>query len=380
MNIAELHQNEALRKHEFPVCEQKTFLAHAGVCPIPSRVQAAMAQYIADCTKGDQEDAFPHGRMLETRKLSAQLLKCRPDEIALIGPTSLGLSLVANGIDWKSGDNVVFYADDYPSNVVPWMALQGQGVETRMIQPRAFGQITLEDIRPLVDDKTRLVALASAHFVTGFRLNIDEIGEWVRSRGVLFSIDGIQTVGAISTSVAHVDFLAADAHKWLLGPCAIGIFYVRKESQEKLRPTLLGWNNVDCPGYVMPSTIEFPKHAGRYEAGSPNLIGVVALHAAITMLLEVGLNTVEETILSHTQFLRESLVSKNFDVANDSDRLTGITSFRKENFDLAALHRKLNAANIFCSLRQTRDGKKWIRFSPHFYNTRTELGSVVELI
>jgi cysteine desulfurase / selenocysteine lyase len=372
--MLEIHQNESQRQAEFPVCRDSIFLAHAAVCPLPARVAAAMSNYAAACTRGDQEEVFPHGQVLETRKLASQLLGCTPHEIALIGPTSAGLSLVAEGLEWQPGDNLVYYSNDYPSNVAPWMAVGNKGVQLRRVQPKQLGAITLEDLIPLVDSKTRLVALASAHFVSGWRLSLDEIGQWVRSQGALFCVDGIQTLGALKTSVAHVDFLAADAHKWLLGPCAAGILYVRRESQQKLHPKAFGWNNVKCPGYVMPDQIEMPDHAGKYEAGSHNLIGMTGLNAAMSLLLEQRIDVIEETISNHVRFLRAELESRDFELENkEGINLSGIVSFRKKDDDLAALHQKLQTAKIITSLRQTREGTQWIRLSPHFYNTRKEL-------
>ncbi len=378
MKIQELHQNEAARQEAFPVCKESTFLAHAGVCPIPQAVVTAMTDYTNRCVTGDQETVFPSGKLIETRRLAAQTLHCDMEEIALIGPTSIGLSLVANGIDWSPGDNVVFYAEDYPSNAVPWMALEQFGVEAREVKPQHLGAVTVADLERLVDSRTRLVALASAHFISGHRLDVNAIGAFVHSHRALFCVDGIQTIGALNTPLAHVDFMAADAHKWLLGPCAAGIFYARREAQAHLRPTLLGWNNVLCPGYVTPRQVEFPKHAGRYEAGSPNLIGILGLHACFSMIQELGSKEIEATVLSHTRFLRSELRKKGYVLAGKSDdSISGITSFHPTQGDIHGLHQQLMKARIVSSLRQTRDGQHWIRLSPHFYNTRTELETVL---
>jgi len=381
MTIEELHRDESARRQAFPVCEKSVFLAHAGVSPIPHCVSEAMARYAAACAEGDQENVFPSGLMLETRKLAAGLLECLPEEIALLGPTSLGLSLVASGLDWQAGDNVVFYADDYPANAIPWMALTRQKVELRRIQPKQLGLITTETIEPLLDKRTRLVALASAHFVSGYRIDLEAIGRLAKSWGALFCVDGIQTLGALRTTVGHADFLAADSHKWLLGPCAAGIFFVRREAQEKLRPILLGADNVICRNYITPPNIEFRRHAGRYEAGSPNLMGIVGLHAALSFLKEYDHSKIEKTVLAHARCLREGLRKRGCELASETDDgLSGITSFRREDVDMSALHRKLAGAHIITSLRQTRDGRWWIRCSPHFYNTQGELDRLLDLV
>src|SRR5215213_544755 len=292
MTIAELHSNEELRRHEFPVAETKVFLGHGGVCPLPRRVAEAIGHYALNCTQGDQEALLPLFRIQQTRELAAKILNAKAEEIAFVGPTTLALGYVANGLTFRKRDNILIYHDDYPSNVYPWMALAERGVEVRLMNVRELGKIRAIDVQGQVDENTRLVALASCHFISGWRINIPAIGKFLREKNILFCLDAIQTVGAFPTTVEYVDFLAADAHKWLLGPCAAGIFYVRKEVQEALKPTVLGWNNVRCPNFVAQEQIVFQSGAHRYEAGSDNLLGLVGLHAAMEMLLEVGIDNI----------------------------------------------------------------------------------------
>ena len=196
MTLTELLANEELRRHEFPVARDKIFLAHAGVCPLPRRV----AQAISDCaqrgTTNDQETLVFPRRVNEGRKLAAQLLNCQPEEIAFVGPTSLALSFVAAGLNFRRGDNILIYHDDYPSNVYPWMALADRGVEVRLLNTRGLGVIRPRDVAGQVDENTRLVALASCHFISGFRIEFEAIGKFLRERGILFCLDAIQTLGA----------------------------------------------------------------------------------------------------------------------------------------------------------------------------------------
>jgi cysteine desulfurase/selenocysteine lyase len=290
MTLNEILTNEELRRHEFPVAREKIFLAHAGVCPLPRRVADAIAECARQGTLGDQE-AFMLHRLDDARKLAAQLLNCQTDEIALVGPTSLGLSFVAAGLKFRKGDNILIYHDDYPSNVYPWMALAQRGVEVRLLNTRGLGAIRAIDVMGQVDENTRLVALASCHFISGFRIEIEKIGKFLRERGILFCLDAIQTLGAFPTTVEHVDFLAADAHKWLLGPCGAGIFYVRRELQEKLNPPIYGWHNVRSPNFVAQEQIVFRSGAVKYEAGTQNLVGLVGLIASMELALEIGVET-----------------------------------------------------------------------------------------
>ena len=177
MTLTELLANEELRQNEFPVTRGKIFLAHAGVCPLPRRVAAAGSECAQRGTRGDQE-AFVLHRLNDARQLGAQLLRCQPDEVALVGPTSLGLSFVAAGLKFKNGDNILIYHDDYPANVYPWMALAERGVEVRLLNTRGLGVIRPVDVMGQVDENTRLVALASCHFISGYRLDHQAIGKF----------------------------------------------------------------------------------------------------------------------------------------------------------------------------------------------------------
>src|SRR5207247_392297 len=285
MTLPEILSSEPLRQHEFPVVRDKIFLAHAGVCPLPLRVAHAIRDYAALCTQGDQETLFPAQQIYRSRALAARLLDAQPEEIAFVGPTSLALSFVASGLDLKKNDTILIYFDDYPANVYPWMALAERGVKVRFLHTRELGRIRSMDVMDQVDEQTRLVALASCHFESGYRIDLNAIGQALHQRNILFCVDAIQTLGAFPTTVEHVDFLAADAHKWLLGPCAAGILYVRKELQEKLNPPIYGWHNVRNPNFVAQEQITFRPGAVKYEAGTQNLLGLVGLIASMELTL-----------------------------------------------------------------------------------------------
>ena len=378
-----LVRNEGVRSDYFPLVKEKVFLANASVCPLPHPSVAAMQAFMIDAaSRGDQETVFPMQVYRETCQMGAQLLGCQEDSISFLGPTSIGLSLVANGIAFKPGQNVVYCPDDYPSNAVVWMNLSKRGVEPRALVPKELGQVTLELLEEVVDKDTALVALTSAHFISGYRLEVDRIGAWLRERGILFCLDAIQTVGALATPVSKVDFLSADSHKWLLGPASAGLFYVHPDAQDCLEPSLLGWRNVVCPAFLTPDKVQFWPRGRRYEAGCTNFIGLIGLHASLKLLLDIGLANIEARVLEHTRFLRHHLLEKGYLLAGEDDRaLSGITSFRKEGMELRQLHQTLLEKDIHISLRQTRhDHQFWLRFSPHFYNTEAELERVLAFL
>lgn len=383
MNIGDLLSNESLRQREFPVTKSAVFLSHAGVCPLPRRVIEAITECATVSGTGDQESFFFPSAIARSRELGAKLLHCQPEEIALIGPTSLALSIVAAGLDLRAGDNIVLYFDDYPSNVYPWMRWAEQGVEIRRVQAAELGQISLDDVLAQVDARTRFVTLASCHFIAGLRIAIDEIGQALHERGILFCVDGIQTLGAFETSVQHVDFLAADSHKWMLGPCAAGLLYVRREVQERLKPVLLGWHNVRCPDFVAGEALVFRSGAARYEAGTHNLLGLVGMNAALELLLEIGVSNIGAELLRKRRRLVAALGERGWDVLHGDapDAMaSGIVSFRRPNEDMAARHTRLKDARLLTSLRTDRQRRTFIRLAPHFYNSDAELTRLLDLL
>src|SRR5216117_1961391 len=346
MTLPEILSSEPLRQQEFPVARDKIFLAHAGVCPLPLRVADAIRDYAALCTQGDQETLLPAQHIHRSRELAARLLHAQPEEIGFVGPTSLALSFVAAGLDLKKNDNILIYFDDYPANVYPWMALAERGVNVRFLHTRELGRIGSTDVMDQVDEQTRLVALASCHFVSGYRIDLNAIGQALHQRNILFCVDAIQTLGAFPTTVEHVDFLAADAHKWLLGPCAAGILYARKSLQERLRPTAFGWHNVYCPNYVAQEELVFRPDARRYEAGSQNLLGLVGLNAAMELVFEIGIENIAAELLRKRALLVPALRNKGYTVLNAEAtpaNASGIVTFCRDGAAMDSLYEKLEA-------------------------------------
>ncbi len=375
-------KNEAARQEAFPVCRRKIFMGHAGVTVLPR----AVADAVVDYTRRSSEDHQEFGPVLRdfqrTRAIAAKFIGGHSDEIALLGPTSLGLSLFANGLSWAPGDEVVCYAEDYPANVYPWIDLRRLGVVVRYLKPEAPGAITPELVAAALTPRTRLVALASCHFLTGYRIDVDAIGRLLKERGVLFSLDAIQTLGAFPLSVEHVDFLSADAHKWMLGPMAIGIVFVRKEHFPLLRPTLLGAWNVISPNFIAQDEIRLPDTAVRYEPGVLNASGCYGMRAALELIDSYGIENVGARLLELKAHLVGALRPLGFEFYGPTDgpNASGITTFHHPRASMADLFRKLEENQIVASLRHNREGRELIRLSPHFYNTVEEIDRVVEIL
>lgn len=377
--------DETTRHRLFPATTCGIFLGHAAVCPLPRAGVDALVRYATLGAQGNQANSASTKVVEGCRDLAAQLLSVTREEIALIGPTSLGLSLVARGLDWRAGDEVIFHADDYPANVYPWRALAAQGVKPVALRPENPGVITWELVEAALTPRTRLVSLASCHFLSGYRIDVDGIGQKLRERGVLFCLDAIQTLGAWPVDARNVDFLAADSHKWMLGPCGAGIFYVRKELQDQLAPALLGAWNVECPGYIAQEELHFHPTARRYEPGELNYPGICGMAAGIEVLLGVGADAIAARLMHLRGVLVDLLRAKGYapvldDCLVPEGARSAIVSVYREGTDLAAAAQHLVANDVTVSQRKLRSGQDLLRFSPHFYNTEFELERAVALL
>jgi selenocysteine lyase/cysteine desulfurase len=386
--IDDITRDEALRRAHFPVVERQIYLAHAGTTPLPKVAGDALRLYADETEVGQQETKPQLERVRETRERAAQLIGAHANEIALLGPTAVGLSLVALGLDWQPDDEVVCYFDDYATNVVSWAALKDQGVRPVYVQPEHTGVITWEIVEAALTDKTKLVALASCHFLSGYRIDLDTIGRNLRERGVLFCVDGIQTAGAFPTPVEYVDFLSADSHKWMLGPAAAGILYVRKDVQRQLKPALLGKYNVQTKDFLAQEDQQYFLSGARYEPGILNLPGIMAMHASLGLLLEAGPDAIAARLLELRAYILERLRPMGYrlyleDLDGDpvmDGAESAILSFSHPDRDLGDVYKRLVAEGVAASHRRNRDGVDFLRLSPHFYNTFEEIDRVASLL
>lgn len=377
-SIEALLADETVRQREFPVVNEKVYLAHAAVCPLPACVVQAMASYLASVGRGGQFEYLHAPAETQARAIAAGLIGASPDEIAFVPSTSAGLSVIAAGLSWKPGDSVVMPAGDFPSNVYPWLRLRRLGVEVRAIAGRGDGVVTLDDVIAHIDDSTRLVALSSVHYATGAVTDVDGIGRYLEQRGILLCVDAIQSFGALPLSARHVDFLVADAHKWLLGPQGMGIMFVRRARFASMDPVLVGWKSVNDHRDFVRQELELATSARRYEPGSLNAIGLVGLHAALDMLQRVGIEAIARRLAKLRARLVPGLRERGFEVLGDlHGRPSGIVSFLREGEDMQRVQRALDAKHIVTSLRHDPRGRACIRVAPHFYNTEAELDRVL---
>lgn len=377
--------DDSLRRAAFPACRDRIFFAHAAVAPIPQVAVEAMDAFNRASATGelDYGEVFLK-RMDRIRGAASRLFGGAPEEFALLGPTSLGLSLVANGLDWRPGDEIITYLDDYPANIYPWKQLERLGVRIVYLQPAETGAITPELVHAAITPRTKLLALASCHFLTGYRLDIAAVGSIAREHGLLFCLDAIQTAGAFSTPVEEVDFLSADSHKWMLGPSSAGVVYVAKARQELLRPSLYGAWNVVSPNFIARDEITFEPGARRYEPGVLNASGLLGMEASIDLLTGIGIDHIAARLLKLKAHLCEGLdrIGLNVVGPREGSAASGITSCTDPDRPdrIGHLYHALHHAGVVASFRHDRQGRPHLRFSPHFYNTHDEIERVLEVM
>jgi len=366
-------------RNEFPVTRRWAFLDHAAVAAPTERARRALVEWTDDlAANGVVTEGRWLKRVEESRQLFGRLLNADPLDVAFVKNTSEGIDFVAEGFPWRPGDNVVTSADEYPANLYPWLNLKSRGVEVRRVAIRG-PRVDLDDLQAAMDARTRLVSLSFVEYASGFRNDLDAVGTLCRERGAYFFVDAIQGLGVLPLDVQRtpVDFLSADGHKWLLGPEGAGVFYIRRELVELLRPVSVGWNSV--VGAWDFSTIDFrlKPHAGRWENGTLNIGGVVALGASLGLLLEIGIDIVEQRVLELTDYLCERALSAGIEVF--SSRLpgecSGIVALVVPGADLKELVRRCRGAGIVVNQRAGR-----LRVSPHCYNTHEEIDRLVEAL
>lgn len=364
---------------QMPVARRWAYFDHAAVAPLPAPSQVAVLRWAQQaCEHGDVHWPEWAGRVEKLRLGAANLLGATPEEISLVRSTSEGVNLVAEGFPWKPGDNVVTLADEFPTNQYAWLNQADRGVETRRLPVGPEG-IELDTIAAACDDRTRIVTISWVSYCTGRRFDLDQLAELAHQRGALLFVDGIQGLGVFPLDVQQtpIDFLAADGHKWLLGPEGAGIFYIRREHLNLLRPVGLGWNSVVHAHDFTKIELNLKDTAQRYEGGSQNMAGMTALASSLELLLDLGQVDLAERIVETTDVACDRLQSIGAQISSDRrpDRKSGIVVFEMPGRDPAELRQKCLQEDIVLSCRA---GK--LRISVHGYNNLDDLDRLIDAL
>lgn len=368
---------------EFPILEQMTFLNHAAVAPISGRAAKAIEAYAKQASTKAYVGAGWYSRANRVKELASELIGARGrHEMAFVPNTSTGLAMVARGINWKQGDHVVVTGVEYPANRYPWEDLQRQGVKLIEVPQLPDGRIDVEDVTDAITDRTRVVSISHVQYASGHRIDLAPISEVVHKAGGYLCVDGIQSVGVLPVDVQAmgVDFLAADGHKWMLGPEGAGIFYCHQDLVELLHPAVVGWMNMVEAHDFGHYRFEFQPDARRFEPGSWNIPGILGLGASLELLLEVGIEQVWARVEGLTARLCEGLEQKDYRVFSprqwESER-SGIVIFEpgQGKPEAGQIVQGLREQNIEIVVREGR-----LRTSPHFYNSAEQIEQLVEAL
>lgn len=369
---------DALITREFPVNRHLLYLNNAAVAPWPSRTRDAVIAFADTCARVGALE-YPKWVEVETRLRDQcrQLVGAQnANDIALIKNTSEGLSMVAQGFPWQSGDNVVISDQEFPSNRIVWEALAARRVSVRQVA--LDNDASPEDaLINACDSRTRLLAISSVQYATGLRMDLARLGQACRKRGIAFCVDAIQGLGVIPHDVEamQIDFLMADGHKWMLGPEGLGVFYCREFWRDRLQLFEYGWHMVeDYLNYDRrdwaPAT-----SARRFECGSQNMLGIHALSASLSLILEIGVAQIEKAVLARSEALFDAIAARNelsLLTRPTPGRYAGIVTFSHQKKSAGEMFVQLKSMNVVCALRGGG-----VRFSPHFY---TQLGALRDVV
>ncbi len=369
-------------EQEFPLKPDLIYLNHAAVAPWPRRTRDAVARFAEEnMLCGSQH--YPSWLQTESllRQRIGRLINApSPGDIALLKNTSEALSVVAYGLPWQSGDNVVISDQEFPSNRIVWESLQSRGVSVKQASLSQPGRSPEESLIALCDKNTRVLAISSIQYASGLRLDLNVLGNYCRDRDIIFCVDAIQSVGAVGFDVqqANIDFAMADGHKWMLGPEGVAFFYSSESAREKLNLTQYGWHMVEHVGDYDRADWSIARDSRRFECGSPNMLGIHALNASISLLLELGMDFVEAAIAERTALMIDFLQQCPDTIllsSVEAERRGGIVTFKHHTVSANALHKRLTDQQVICAMRGGG-----VRFSPHFYTPMDKIRQALEMV
>ncbi|MFN3324417.1 MAG: aminotransferase class V-fold PLP-dependent enzyme [Bryobacteraceae bacterium] len=358
---------------EFPVTRNLIYLNHAAVAPLCKRAAVAIRELADDA---ENFGSFHYDQWLAAyqglRQATARMIHADPSEVAIVKNTSEGIATVAVGIDWRPGDVVVAFEEEFPANYYPWKRLEAKGIEVRWLSCHA----PLDAIDAACRG-ARLLAISHVQYLGGYRVDLETIGEICHRHGCFFLVDAIQGMGAFPIDVrrARIHALAADGHKWLLGPEGCGILYIQKDRQDEIDPVEFGWTNVAGYADYASRDMTLRPDAGRYECGTLNTVGIFGLRAAMEFLLEIGVERIAPRVTWLADRIAERARRKGYRILGERrpESSAGIVSIRKEGVDSRAVVHRLKERGIVAAPRQG-----WIRISPHFYISSDDIETLIE--
>jgi selenocysteine lyase/cysteine desulfurase len=364
---------------QMPVTAKWAYFDHAGVSPLPSPTADVLIEFARDNAANGVADWNRWRTTVETaRQLGARLLRADEAEIALVHNTTEGINAVAEGFPWRPGDNVVTLSSEFPSNLYPWLNLADRGVETRQVVVQNE-RVDLAAIEKACDSRTRVLAISWVGYMTGWRNDLAQLSEIAQRARAFFFVDAIQALGMFPLDVrdVRIDALAADGHKWLLGPEGAGLFYLRREHFGLLRPTGVGWNSVRHSGDFTNTSLDLKADASRYEGGSHCLAAIAGFAQSLRMIVDVGPDKMSQRLLDVTDRLCERLARAGLATASCrvGERRSAIVAFDVPGRNPLELKKQCKARGVIVNARAGR-----MRASPHVYCNEADLDRLIEAV
>src|SRR5215213_10228509 len=365
----------------FPITDRAIYFNHAAISPPPITTIRAVEAQLRDVHENGSANFRNWLAVKEqARELLASLLGARPEQVAFMRNTSDALSTVANGLNWRRGDNIVTFSREFPSNIYPWLRVRDAfGVEVRLCEERD-ARINFEELASLIDDNTRIVAISQVQYASGFRMDLERLGRLARRHDALFVVDAIQALGVVPTNVEaqFIDVAAGASHKWLLAPEGVGYLYLSDRARERIRPTLVGWVSVPNPDDYLNFEQGWNRGALAWETGTAPAALIYGLKASLELLTRFGVRNIANYLEELTDDLCERLRAKRYEVI--SSRAAGekspIVCIRHlDGLSAMALYHQLNTRKIITAPRGDR-----LRIAPHFYNTHTEVEEFINAL
>jgi len=363
----------------FPITKKMIYLNHAATSPLSVRVIEAIEEHLhqrSTTIVGNWD--FVLDKIEELRTLLAKLIGTDHSRIALVYNTSHGLNIVASGLEWKEGDEILIPEGEFPANVYPFLNLRRKGVKIKLV-PTPSGGLEPETLLSAITPVTKLLSVSFVEFLSGYKTNLKEIGKICYDHGIIFVVDAIQGLGAIPLDVIDcgIDALACGGHKWLMFPQGVGFLYITKELQDKIQQSHLGWMSVENPEDFLNYNQKLSPDARRFECGCLNSAGIIGATVSLVMLLEIGQDIIYQHLISLISRLIEGLGERGFRIFTNKDleKRSGIVTFYpKDKSKSKRLFNFFEENSIGVSIRE-----EMIRISPHFYNTLEEMNFVLDI-
>ncbi len=363
-------------REQFPHLKtDQVYFNHAAIGPWSNLAVQRINEYVRQ-RSGEKIENYPYVLKWNSsaKEKLGSLIGAESERIAWVDSVSNGINILAQGIDWKQGDRIILNDLEFPSNVYPFLNLKKYGVEIDFVKS-VNGTVTVDEIEKLISPKTKLISISLVQFLSGYRADVDSIGQLCRKHGIIFSVDAIQAAGVVEIDVkkSNIDFLTGGTQKWLMSSQGLSYIYLTEELQKRIDQKNVGWTSVENAWDLLKYDLTLKKDASRFQSGTVNWLGVSVFDAVLDLFTGFGIANIEKTVLSNTEFFIDLLSSIGIEsllLNVEEKKRAGIVSFKhkksKDVFDM------LEEKKIFAAMREGM-----IRFSPHFYNSKEEIERVV---